>query len=156
MNKQTGRSVRRSDQARTGRRRTTAQRSAIALTATAVLTAAATVATGPTLASNPTKTMTFTSVETSQHRFGKQRSVLVDKDVVNGKIVGYDTLILTGNRADVTFALPHGFLYGHLTLGSRGATGKITGGTGSFKGDRGTIKAPATEGDLVVTITYHH
>lgn len=139
-----------------GRHHIKVRRSALALASCVVATSVALLAV-PALATGPTRTLTFTAMQTSQHNFPKHHFIITDKDLVKNRVIGNDVLIFTHNGADITIGLPQGFIYGHLTLSSTGAaTGKITGGTRHFKGDTGTIKAPATKGNLIVTITYHH
>jgi len=88
-----------------------------------------------------------------------------DTDVNSaGNVIGYDMLYLeiassTRVAINVTVDVNGGMLYGTATLNAKGvvSNGKVTGGTGSFKGATGTL----TVKDLnkagtrhAVTITY--
>ena len=66
---------------------------------------------------------------------------------------------VSANGADVSLGLPGGFLYGHLTFNTKTGvvTGKITGGSGAYRGDTGTVKgAPTSKSVDSVTVKYHH
>ena len=67
---------------------------------------------------------------------------------------------VSSNGGDVSLGLPGGFLYGHLTFNTKtgGTTGKVTGGSGRYKGDTGSItgKPVGKSGSSNVTVTYHH
>ena len=80
-----------------------------------------------------------------------------------GKTVGFDMIYFTATSAttaavNVTVDTNGGFLYGTATVSIKtGAitNGKVTGGTGSFAGATGTIKAKAISSTkTAVTITY--
>jgi hypothetical protein len=117
-------------------------------------------------AHSTTHTLTFISVTKSSTMFSKSSGGQQDTDVNSaGKTVGFDMLYFaavsatTGN-VNVTVDTTGGFLYGTLTVNFKtGAisNGKVTGGTGSFAGATGTIKAknlnPAGT-RTAVTITY--
>ena len=48
-----------------------------------------------------------------------------------------------------------GFLYGNFTVSTKGViAGKITGGSGSYKGDTGTISGQAASTGPTITVTY--
>ncbi len=137
-------------------------RTSLALAGSAAALATAGLA-GPALASSAsaTHTLRFTTHSITRHSFGKGGGVGLDKDTHGGKIVAYDMLdFVSSNGADVSLGLPGGFLYGHLTFNTKtgAATGKVTGGSGRYKGDHGTIKAQPVgkSGSNNVTVTYHH
>jgi hypothetical protein len=111
-------------------------------------------------------TLKFISVTKSSTMFSKTSGGQQDTDVnAAGKTVGFDMLYFTAVSAttgavNATVDTTGGFLYGTLTVNFKtGAisNGKVTGGTGSFVGATGTIKAknlnkPGTR--TAVTITY--
>ena len=138
-------------------------RTSLALAGSAAALATAGLLAGPALASSAsaTHTLRFTTHSITRHNFGKGGGVGLDKDTHGGKIVAYDMLdFVSSNGADVSLGLPGGFLYGHLTFNTKtgAATGKVTGGSGRYKGDHGTIKAQPVgkSGRTNVTVTYHH
>ena len=111
-------------------------------------------------------TLKFISVTKGSTMFTKMSGGQQDTDVnAAGKTVGFDMLYFaaasatTGN-VNVTVDTTGGFLYGTLTVNFKtGATsnGKVTGGTGSFVGATGTIKAKnlyKAGTRTAVTITY--
>ncbi|MBE7195609.1 MAG: hypothetical protein INR66_24420 [Gordonia polyisoprenivorans] len=111
-------------------------------------------------------TLKFTSVQTAQHSIGKYGFADSDKDVANGKVIGYDVVNGTYNpktstiTVDVAASLSGGILYGHGTgsLKTGKFKGKVTGGTGIFKGAEGTITGQATGKhgqDEHLVVVYH-
>jgi hypothetical protein len=96
-------------------------------------------------------TITFISKTIASHGVGE-----VDKDVHNGKFVAYDVLnFVSSDRADVALGLKGGFLYGTFTLSNSGViSGHVTGGTGAYRGDRGTIRGQGENNGAHVTVTY--
>jgi hypothetical protein len=111
-------------------------------------------------------TLKFISVTEKSAMFTKTTGGQQDTDVnTAGKIVGFDMLYFTASSApttavNVTVDTAGGFLYGTVTINtSTGApiNGKVTGGTGSFTGATGTIKAKNLNKAgtrTAVTITY--
>ncbi len=111
-------------------------------------------------------TLKFISVTKASTVFGKTSGGQQDTDVnAAGKTVGFDMLYFTAVSAttgnlNITVDTTGGFLYGTATVNfktSAISNGKVTGGTGSFTGATGTIKAknlnkPGTR--TAVTITY--
>ncbi len=98
-------------------------------------------------------------VNTSKTTFVQTEAV--DK---SGKKIGYETISCNdgGNQVlcSVSFAMGSGMLLGHLTIPitsteSTSVSGKITGGLGSFSGDRGTIKGTITGKHSTYTVKYH-
>ena len=129
-------------------------------------TTGALVAPAVASAHSASTTLKFISVTKGSTMFTKMSGGQQDTDVNRaGKTVGFDMLYFaaasatTGN-VNVTVDTTGGFLYGTLTVNFKtGAisNGKVTGGTGSFVGATGTIKAknlnkPGTR--TAVTITY--
>jgi hypothetical protein len=81
----------------------------------------------------------------------------LDKDVRAGKVIATDELDWSGSTATVALALSHGFLYGWFTFNQKTGTfaGEVTGGTGSYRGDTGTISGRAISATkAAVTVTY--
>jgi hypothetical protein len=117
-------------------------------------------------AHSTTHTLKFISVQKATVRFGKTAAGSQSTDVnAKGKTVGFNMLYLaftspTAAAVNVTVDATGGFLYGTGTINLKtGAfsNGKVTGGTGSFKGATGTIKAKNLNKAgtrTAVTITY--
>jgi hypothetical protein len=117
----------------------------------------------PRVASAKSHVLKFTAVMQKQTRLGKTGFAEDEKDVKNGKVIGFDVINATfisssTAKGGVTLSTKGGFLYGTLKFTNNPVTtGKVTGGTGKFKGATGTI----TGKDLnkkgtrtAVTITY--
>lgn len=112
-------------------------------------------------------TLKFTSEQQSHVIVGKNSEAVSDKDVnAKGKTIGFDMLYIVSSstvdsvKANVTVDVNGGFLYGTMVLSPSGPTihGKVTGGTGAFKGATGTISAKvinAAGTKTAVTLTYH-
>ena len=140
-------------------------------TTMAAAAAAAIVGTGALVlpaaasASTTTHTLKFTAETKSSVAFSNSTEAEQDTDVNGaGKVVGYDMLYLTvvsstSAAVNITVDVNGGMLYGTATLNSEGvvSNGKVTGGTGSFKGATGefTVKNLNKAGTRhAVTITY--
>jgi len=112
-------------------------------------------------------TLKFVSVTQKQVNVAKLATAESDKDVnAQGKTIGFDLRYImfssttSGVKADVTLDVNGGFLYGTLQLSPSGPVihGKVTGGTGAFKGATGTIAAKVLNSAgtrTAVTVTYH-
>jgi hypothetical protein len=118
----------------------------------------------PTVASahSASTTLKFTAVTKARVTFTKTTFGLQETDVNStGKTIGFDDLYITGTSptsatVNVTFDTKGGFLYGVVTT-TNGTTysGKVTGGTGAFKGATGTITAKSISSNkTAVTIIY--
>lgn len=116
-------------------------------------------------ASTTTHTLRFTAEAKSSAAFSNSAEAEQDTDVNGaGKVVGYDMLYLTVFSStsvgiNITVDANGGMLYGTATLNGEGvvSNGKVTGGTGSFKGATGkfTVKGLNKAGTRhAVTITY--
>jgi hypothetical protein len=98
-------------------------------------------------ASTTTHTLKFTAETKSSVAFSNSTEAEQDTDVNGaGKVVGYDMLYLTvvsstSVAINITVDVNGGRLYGTAKLNSKGMVldGKVTGGTGSFKGAAGTL-----------------
>jgi hypothetical protein len=98
-------------------------------------------------ASTTTHTLKFTAETKSSVAFSNSTEAEQDTDVNGaGKVVGYDMLYLTvvsstSVAINITVDVNGGMLYGTAKLNSKGMVldGKVTGGTGSFKGAAGTL-----------------
>jgi hypothetical protein len=110
-----------------------------------------------------THKLTFISVTKKMALLSQTAAGQSDWDVNKaGKIVGFDEIYAVLNpkthtaSGDVTVDTDGGFLYGTLALSSSPVThGKVTGGTGIFKGATGTITGRSLSGTrTAVTITY--
>ncbi len=121
----------------------------------------------PSIASahSVTHTLKFTSVTERSVNFSKTTSAQQDRDLNNkGKVIGFDELYFAFDmkagvaKGNVTVVTNGGMLYGTLRATQTSISGKVTGGTGKFKGARGTISAKNlnTAGTrTAVTIKYH-
>jgi hypothetical protein len=103
-------------------------------------------------ASSATQTLKFTAVQKAGVMFTRTTGANQETDVnAAGKTVGFDMIYFAGTSAtsgavNITVDTSGGFLYGTATVSIKtGAitNGKVTGGTGAFKGATGTIKAKA-------------
>ena len=134
-------------------------RTYLALAGAAAVAAAATVALPATAAPVATRhTLRFDAVQVASHQFTATTFAALDKDVRAGKVIATDELDWSGNTATVALALSHGFLYGWFTFNQKTGTfaGDVTGGTGSYRGDTGTISGrPISATKAAVTVTYH-
>jgi hypothetical protein len=140
--------------------------SAAAASAAAILGAGAFVL--PALASPAaaSHTLKFISVTKKSITLTKTTGAQQDTDVSStGKTVGFDMLYFSATSAssaalNITLDTKGGFLYGTAKVSFKtGAItgGKVTGGTGTFKGATGTIKARNLNQAgtrTAVTITY--
>jgi hypothetical protein len=139
-------------------------RAALALTAAGLVVAG--VAVAPQLSSAaPAKATTHTlklnAHQTANHNFPPNKFVSADTDrsPATGKVRGYDTITGSFNftthkvKIDAAVALKGGIISAHLA-GSGDTNvldGVITGGTGKYKGIKGTIH---TSGNKVTHITF--
>ena len=115
-------------------------------------------------ANSATHTLKFIGVQKATVSFTKTTGANQETDVnAAGKTVGFDMIYFaatsaTSGAVNITVDTSGGFLYGTATVSIKtGAitNGKVTGGTGSFAGATGTIKAKAISGTKhAVTITY--
>jgi hypothetical protein len=122
----------------------------------------------PALASPAAKshTLKFISDLSRSTDFTKSALGRQDTDLNEaGKIIGFDMLYIVINpktgtaKANVTIEVKGGLLYGVLNLtDSPTSHGKVTGGTGAFKGATGTVTGKALNNAgtrTAVTIVYH-
>jgi hypothetical protein len=140
---------------------------------TSIIAAGAAVALGttgalvlPAVASahSASTTLTFTAVQKATHSFSTAAQGIQDTDVnAANKTVGFDMLYVTATSAttgtaNVTVDTKGGFLYGTFNINFTTGVitnGKVTGGTGAFKGAAGTIKVKTISNTKhAVTITY--
>jgi hypothetical protein len=140
------------------RRSITAAAAAVALSGTGALVLPAVAS-----AHSASTTLKLTAVTVKSHPFTKTTNGLQETDLNSaGKTIGFDEVFITftgGNSAlaNVAFDIKGGLLYGAVTTANAGKTfkGKVTGGTGTFKGATGTITAKAiTNNKTAVTIIY--
>jgi hypothetical protein len=108
-------------------------------------------------------TLKFTAVSKAMVTFTKTNFGGQETDVNStGKTIGFDDVNITftgTNTAKGTVALDikGGFLYGTIatTNGGKTFTGKVTGGTGPYKGATGTIAAKSISSTkTAVTVVY--
>jgi hypothetical protein len=139
------------------------RRSIVAAGAAVVLGATGTLAL-PAVASahDAAHTLKFTAVQTKQVSFSSKSFGDQGIDVKAGKTIGFDEVYLTitgkqSGTGNVVVDISGGFLYGTLATTNAGKTftGKVTGGTGAYKGATGTITGKAiTSKKSAVTIIY--
>jgi hypothetical protein len=108
---------------------------------------------------SPAHTLHLTSHIVASHRVGTRGLVVFAKDYSGGRLVDFEVVdVVSPNSADVSFGLFRGFLYGTITINH--ATGKlsgqVTGGSGAYQGDTGTITGRALRHGAILTVTYHH
>jgi len=109
-----------------------------------------------------THTLKFTAVSVDRVMFTSTNFGDQETDVNStGKTIGFDDLNVTftgpSGTGDVALDIEGGFLYGTIATTNAGKTfsGKVTGGTGPYKGTTGTITAKAISSTkAAVTITY--
>ena len=107
-------------------------------------------------------TLKFTAVTKSRVTFTSSTFGMQETDVSStGKTIGFDDVYITVTgstaTANVAVDVKGGFLYGVVTSTDGGKTfaGKVTGGTGAFKGATGTIAGKAISNTkTAVTIIY--
>jgi hypothetical protein len=106
-------------------------------------------------AHSATHTLKFTAVQKGTVNFGKTAGANQETDLnAAGKTIGFDMIYFaatskTSGAVNITVDTSGGFLYGTATVSTK------TGGTGSFDGATGTIKAKAISSNKhAVTITY--
>lgn len=140
-------------------------RRSIVAAAAAVVLAATGGLVVPAVASahNASHTLKFTAVRKKSVNFASGTFGGQETDVNSvGKIIGFDDVYFTITGTDTAMAnmavdVKGGFLYGVLTFIDAGMiiSGKVTGGTGAFKGATGTIKAKQIGSTkTAVTVTY--
>ena len=122
-----------------------------------VMARAGSVATHPD--ASATHTLHLSSHIVASHRVGTRGLVVFAKDYSGGRLIDFEVVdVVSSNSADVSFGLFRGFLYGTVTINH--ATGKlsgqITGGSGAYQGDTGTITGRALRNGAILTVTYHH
>lgn len=110
-------------------------------------------------------TLHFTSRSLHSTLLGKTKQVGTDRVLASGKTVGYDvtdcSFNFTTNIANcaVSAALQRGVLYARIAINGPNGSGhgKVVGGTGAFKGARGTVTSTpgSRKSDTSVTIVYH-
>ena len=118
-------------------------------------------------ANSATHTLKFTAVQKAGVRFTKTSQGSQETDVnATGKTIGFDMIYLAAAAststaaANITVDITGGFLYGTATVSLKTgvvSNGKVTGGTGAFKGATGTITAKSLNKagtKHAVTITY--
>jgi hypothetical protein len=140
------------------------RRSIVAAGAAVVLgTTGALVLPAVASAHNASTTLKFTAVAKASVKFTSSTFGNQETDVNStGKTIGFDDVYITitgANSATVNLAvdIKGGFLYGVVTSTDGGKTfkGKVTGGTGAFKGATGTVTGKAiTSTKTAVTIIY--
>jgi hypothetical protein len=106
-------------------------------------------------------TLKFTAVTNKSHTFTRTSGGSQETDVSAGKTIGFDVVYFKGtgkNAATVNaaFDLKGGLLYATaVTTNGKTFSGKVTGGTGAFKGATGTITAKSSANNkTAITIIY--
>jgi hypothetical protein len=115
-------------------------------------------------AHSATNTLKFTSVQKGTAGFTRATGGIQNTDVnTTGKTIGFDMLYFKATSpsslaVNLTVDTKGGFLYGTFTFNPKTGVvtnGKVTGGTGAFKGATGTIKVKTiSRTKHAVTITY--
>ena len=110
-------------------------------------------------AASAAHTLHLTSRAVASHKVGTHGLVVFDKDYSGGRLVAFDVVdVISSNTADVSFGLFRGFLYGTVTINHATGelSGQVTGGSGAYQGDTGTITGRALRNGAILTVTYHH
>jgi hypothetical protein len=108
-------------------------------------------------------TLKFASITTASHSVGKTTFVGSDVDRRKGKVIGYDSLSGKFNvhthtaTIDVAAAFKGGILYvSGVSTETGDFTGKVTGGTGKYKGAKGTVTGVQVSNKKTnVVVKYH-
>jgi hypothetical protein len=138
-------------------------RTSIAAAAAAVVLGTTGALALPAMASthNASTTLKFTATTVKTVHFTRTNIGLQETDTNSlGKVIGFDDVNLkftstTSGTATVAVDLTGGFLYGALTTTNGSTyTGKVTGGTGTYKGATGTINVKAAGSKAAITIVY--
>ena len=144
----------------------TIRKSIAAAGAAAILGSGALLLPAAASAHSVTHTLKFIAVTQKVANFSKTATGKAETDFGQaGQLIGFDVLYVEFNPkthtawGDVALDLGGGFLYGALTPTPGPVThGKVTGGTGKFKGVTGTITGRNLNKSgtrTAVTITYH-
>jgi hypothetical protein len=132
-------------------------RTALALAAAAATAALAAAAIPALAAPGATRhTLHFNAVQIASHHFSKTSYAELDKDFRAGKVIATNEIDWSGSTATAVLALNRGFLYGQFAfISDTSFAGKVTGGTGAYKGDTGTITGHADSAtEVTVTVNY--
>jgi hypothetical protein len=132
-----------------------------------LLPASAATAAHPASATHArTHTLRFISVTKRTISLSRTSIAQQDTDVTrSGKAIGFDNLNITFNprtgsgHGNFAFDTRGGFIFGTLHLTASGATGRVTGGTGTFRRARGSLTARSLNKAgtrTAVTIRYRH
>ena len=135
---------------------------AISVALVAVLSANV-MARADSVATHPDASATYTlhlrSHIVASHRVGTRGLVVFAKDYSGGKLIDFEVVdVVSPNSADISFGLFGGFLYGTVTINHATGqlSGQVTGGSGAYQGDTGTITGHALRNGATLTLTYHH
>lgn len=141
------------------------KKTAVASALAAGSLAATGVGVGVAATASTTHTLNFNLKQLNFHAFGKTAFVETQRATTNaGKFAGYDLVQGTYNsktkvsKVDVSVGLKGGVLYLHFRQkgDAQTSTGSVTGGTGKYKGAKGTATVTFTsETKAKVTIRYH-
>lgn len=110
-----------------------------------------------------THTLKMTTVQIADHLSGYY-DVSANKDLVKGKVAGYDTTSCFINihthvaKCAISVSRADGTFRGKATinLDSGAGTGVVTGGTRAFRGVTGSMTAKSvSQTKTLVTVTYH-
>jgi hypothetical protein len=140
------------------RRSIAAAGAAVVLSATGALALPAVAS-----AHNASTTLKFTAVTNKSHSFARTIFINQETDVSStGKTIGFDVVYVkvtggTKATANAAFDFKGGLLYATAitTDGGKTFTGKVTGGTGAFKGATGTLTGKSVANNKTsITIVY--
>jgi hypothetical protein len=101
--------------------------------------------------------LSFTAKTLSSRQIGGDRLVESDKVVKSGHVIGYTanscTFDFSANQAHcwVTFARPQGELRSRVVVDAQTghSTGRVIGGTGAYRGAKGTVTGQEGDGGAV-------
>jgi hypothetical protein len=119
---------------------------------------------GAALAAGGSHTLHLTTTRLQFVNTSKTTFVETDSVFKSAKKVGYETISCNDGGHEIicslTIALQNGILLGHLTIPitsdeTTNVSGKVTGGLGTFVGDKGTVKGQITGKHSTFTVKYH-
>jgi hypothetical protein len=104
---------------------------------------------------------TFMVVQKATHQYGANKFGGLDVNKAGGKVIGFDAITGTYVPAQqkliitAAFSRAGGLIYAKATSTSSGAiSGKVTGGTGKYKGVSGTLEGQMGDTRSRLTLTY--
>jgi hypothetical protein len=108
-------------------------------------------------------TLKFNSIEIASHGLGKTSFASADVDKRKGKVIGYDSVTGKFNvhthvaNLSVALALKGGVINVSGSSAESGAfVGKVTGGSGKYKGIKGTVTGDQVNNKTTAVVIKYH